>query len=143
MVDRPVLIPILLCTLVFGCTRSDTDGEQPRLSFWRGTSKSGDIVATVAPERGSPQLNKFQAWTLQLRRKDGAAVYPARIGINGGMPEHGHGLPTQPEVTDYLGDGKYRIEGLKFNMMGTWALLFVVDTPRGKDRVQVDVVLEW
>ena len=27
-----------------------------------------------------------------------------RIGVDGDMPQHGHGLPTRPQVTDYLGD---------------------------------------
>ena len=36
------------------------------------------------------------------------------------MPEHGHGFPTVPEVTEYLGDGKYLVEGLKFSMPGWW-----------------------
>ena len=51
----------------------------------------------------------------------------ARIGllgptltIDGGMPQHGHGLPTRPRVTQRLGAGAYLVEGVRFNMGGWW-----------------------
>jgi len=49
-------------------------------------------------------------------------VYPAAFSVTGGMPDHGHGLPTQPKVTQYLGEGRYLLEGVKFNMGGEWML---------------------
>ncbi|MEL7372022.1 MAG: FixH family protein [Myxococcota bacterium] len=144
MVDRLVFFFAALLAFAFAaCTHEDAGGTALRPTSWTGVSKRSGIVATVAPEQGPPQINKFQTWILQLRQSDGTPVYPARIGINGGMPDHGHGLPTRPEVTQYLGEGKYRVEGLKLNMMGQWVLLFEVTTPSGKDRIQVDLELAW
>ena len=51
------------------------------------------------------------------------------------MPQHGHGLPTEPAVTAELGDGRYRIEGVKFNMGGWWELQLRDRRPRGQDNV--------
>ena len=38
------------------------------------------------------------------------------------MPEHDHGLPTQPEVTMRLYNGDYLLEGVRFHMQGHWEL---------------------
>jgi len=61
--------------------------------------------------------------------------------ISGGMDAHGHGLPTSPFVTSYLGQGKYLIEGLLFNMSGEWNLQFAIKSPKFSDRARLDFTL--
>ena len=39
-----------------------------------------------------------------------------------GMPDHDHGLPTQPQVTSRLENGDYLLEGVRFHMPGKWQL---------------------
>ena len=57
------------------------------------------------------------------------------ITIDGGMPEHGHGLPTRPRVTKDLGNGSFEISGVRFNMGGWWELKLTIQTPAGTDTV--------
>lgn len=57
------------------------------------------------------------------------------------MPQHGHGLPTAPAVIEALGDGRFLIEGMKFNMPGWWVLDLVIDGPDGHDTVTFNLVL--
>ena len=57
------------------------------------------------------------------------------ISIDGGMPQHGHGFPTQPRVTRELGDGRYLLEGMKFSMPGWWEIKLKVDAASGTDEV--------
>src|SRR3954469_16553633 len=57
------------------------------------------------------------------------------ISIHGGMPQHGHGLPTRPRVTGNLGDGIYEIEGVRFNMGGWWEFKVAITGSRGADTV--------
>lgn len=38
------------------------------------------------------------------------------------MSQHGHGLPTRPQVTQNLGNGDYLVEGTKFQMGGWWVM---------------------
>jgi hypothetical protein len=57
------------------------------------------------------------------------------------MPDHNHGLPTQPEVTDDLGNGRYRLEGVKFSMPGRWVLRLSVEAPAGADEVLFNLKL--
>ena len=55
----------------------------------------------------------------------------AAITLEGGMPEHDHGLPTSPRMTAELGSGDYRIEGIRFHMSGVWeitATIIIDDT---------------
>jgi len=59
------------------------------------------------------------------------------------MPAHGHGLPTQPQVTEERGDGHYRIEGVKLNMVGDWVIEVFVRTPRGDDRLRFDLAVDY
>jgi hypothetical protein len=49
------------------------------------------------------------------------------------MPQHGHGLPTEPRVTRGLGDGKFEVEGLEFSMTGWWVVNVHVETAFGQD----------
>ncbi|MGV6857752.1 MAG: hypothetical protein ACWA5X_02150 [bacterium] len=44
------------------------------------------------------------------------------VGIDGGMPVHGHGLPTAPEVSPKGVAGHYRISGLRYSMPGEWVV---------------------
>jgi hypothetical protein len=108
------------------------------------TTKTTDnklYTATFVPERGVVRQGELQSWLLTLKTKTGAPVESAAITISGGMPQHRHGLPTSPQATDYLGGGRYRIEGLKFTMSGWWQLHFAISAGAGSDTVQFNVVL--
>src|SRR4030067_376226 len=72
-------------------------------------------------------LNQIHSWTLHVETADGQPVENAEITVGGGMPQHGHGLPTSPEVTENLGGGgDYLVEGMKFQMLGWWAGRFYI-----------------
>src|SRR5688572_17300015 len=83
------------------------------------TSAAGRYVATLEPAEPL-RPRRMQAMRLVVRDGDGRPVDEAKIAIDGGMPQHGHGLPTRPRVTRTLGEGAYEIEGVRFNMGGWW-----------------------
>jgi hypothetical protein len=99
------------------------------------------FVATIAPEGGEPTVGPLASWTLELRYPDGRPVENARVAVDGGMPEHDHGLPTRPTVSAGKGDGRYRIDGLKFSMPGQWVLRFDIAADDGTDRVTFNILL--
>jgi hypothetical protein len=76
-----------------------------------------------------------------VRGADDSAVDGARIAVDGGMPQHGHGLPTQPRVTAELGEGAYQIDGVRFNMGGWWELKFAIASGAGTDTVTFNLKL--
>ena len=71
----------------------------------------------------------------------GRPVEGAKITVDGGMPEHLHGLPTQPLVRRELGRGVYVIEGLRFSMGGWWEIKLAIESPAGSDQVTFNLEL--
>jgi hypothetical protein len=83
-------------------------------------SRQGKFVVRLEPPASGPAVNQMHAWQVRLRTPAGAPVSQAVIGFDGGMPQHGHGFPTQPRVTRELSPGVYALEGMKFSMTGWW-----------------------
>ena len=86
-------------------------------------------------------LNQIHSWTLHLETPDGEALDDAQIATYGGMPAHKHGFPTAPRVTQGLGNGDYRVEGLKFSMTGRWELWLNIRSGGLTDKAVINVVL--
>jgi hypothetical protein len=72
----------------------------------------------------------------------GEVVESAVITVDGGMPAHNHGLPTAPEVTGYLCNGDYLVEGMMFQMPGHWQVNFVINAGGQSDSVIINLVLK-
>ena len=105
-------------------------------------SERGLYRVEVQPEAGSPPVGPIHRWTVRVVAADGTPVPDgAAIKVDGGMPEHGHGLPTRPRVTRALGDGRFLVEGMKFNMPGWWTLTLSVSAAPGADNVTFNLVL--
>ena len=68
-------------------------------------------------------------------------VVPERITVDGGMPAHNHGLPTQPRVTQNLGEGCYKVEGLRFHMQGHWEMKIGIESGGATDTVIIPLDL--
>jgi hypothetical protein len=103
-------------------------------------SKRGLYRVTVTPRPASSPVGRLHTWQLMLRTRSGSAMTKARIAVEGDMPEHGHGLPTQPRVRE-LGRGRYVVEGMKFQMGGFWYVRFTINAKRGRDVARVEFTL--
>lgn len=106
------------------------------------SSRNDNFVVTATSELDPLTINRIHAWTIEVRDADGQIVDQATIEIDGGMPEHNHGLPTRPRVVDSLGDGRYRIAGMRFHMRGYWELRLVIDDGRHRDEVMIPLTIE-
>ncbi|HEY4307499.1 MAG TPA: FixH family protein [Gemmatimonadaceae bacterium] len=105
------------------------------------TSAGGAYRATIHPQGDSIPQGKLHRWTLHLETADGVPVDSAVIAVDGGMPQHGHGLPTKPQATRDLGNGDHLIEGMKFNMGGWWVVKFRVAAQAGTDSLVFNLKL--
>jgi len=92
-------------------------------------------------EIGTIPINRIHEWRLMLKNADGKPVTGAQISLDGDMPQHGHGLPTVPEVTQDLGNGEYIVEGMKFSMPGWWEMKFNVRAGDKDDTVIFNLML--
>lgn len=105
------------------------------------TSEHGTYRGTIRPQGDSIPKGKLQSWTLHLEDSNAAPVDSVDITVDGGMPQHGHGLPTKPRVTRALGHGDHLVEGMKFNMGGWWVVKFALRSASGADTVVFNLKL--
>ena len=105
------------------------------------------FVVTLQPPARPAAINQLHSWQVRLATPAGAPIAHARITVDGGMPQHGHGLPTRPRVTQLTQltqegtDGSYVIEGMKFSMTGWWEIKLAIDSPEGADQVTFNTVV--
>jgi hypothetical protein len=120
-----------------GCMSPPKDLD---LALTRPTADNKYVVTLLPPPKPAA-INQLHAWQVKLTSPAGVPVPNARIKVDGGMPQHGHGLPTRPQVTRELPGGGYLIEGMKFSMTGWWEIKLAIDGPDGADRVTFNTVV--
>jgi hypothetical protein len=136
---HPYILPALAALLaIAGCT---TAPQNLDLSLDKDTAK-GTYHVTLVPPAETVAINKMHSWRVKLQTPDGTPVAQATVAIDGGMPQHLHGLPTKPRVTVELAPGTYLIEGMKFSMPGWWEVKLDVRGPQGEDKVTFNTVLD-
>jgi hypothetical protein len=109
-------------------------GTGPRVSASRQFTATLQSDQPLRPRR-------MQTVRVAITDAAGVPVDDATIQIDGGMPQHGHGLPTRPRVTRALGNGLYEIEGVRFNMGGWWEFKLAINAPSASDVVTFNLAL--
>lgn len=74
-------------------------------------------------------MGRIHQWLLLIKSSSGELAPGLDVKIDGGMPSHGHGLPTRPQVRALNASGYYEIDGLQFNMPGQWQLRVSIAPP--------------
>lgn len=104
-------------------------------------TNGGHYVASLASQKMPVPVGAMHTWVVTVTTPGGAPLDDVEIAIDGGMPQHGHGLPTRPRVTKHLGNGQHLIEGMKFNMSGWWTLTLRIDGADGSDSATFNLAL--
>ncbi|MBU0485831.1 MAG: FixH family protein [Proteobacteria bacterium] len=104
-------------------------------------SENGNFIVSYISDLGEIPLNKIHSWQLRVESKDGVPVSGAVIKVEGLMPEHGHGFPTNPIVSAELESSSYLVEGLRFNMPGWWNITFEIKAGDTVDSVKFNLRL--
>jgi hypothetical protein len=110
------------------------------LSLQRASDR-GLYVSSLEPGISPVTVGPVHSWTVAVTTPEGVPVEDAAISVEGGMPKHGHGLPTPPKVTQALGEGRYLIEGVQFGMPGWWTLTLRIDGAPGTDETTFNLSL--
>jgi hypothetical protein len=105
-------------------------------------SENGLFNVSYTASTGTVPVNQLHQWILHIETADGQPVENATITVDGDMPQHGHGLPTQPRVTKNLGNGDYLVDGMKFQMGGWWLMDFTIATNGQTDAVHFNMMLK-
>lgn len=117
--------------------------ERPaEAEFGLGPRVSQTGIYSVTLEPVAPLAKRtLQKVRVRVLDQSGQAVDGAGIEVDGGMPEHGHGLPTRPRMTQQLGDGRYEIDGVRFNMGGWWEFKLAISAGARTDTVTFNLSL--
>lgn len=106
-------------------------------------SRDGHFKIVAMPAEGEVALRQHHDWIVSVQDAEGSPVELNGLSVAGGMPGHGHGLPSQPKVTEYLGDGRYRLTGFLFNMHGDWELRFQMTRRDIQDVADLTLTLDY
>lgn len=98
------------------------------------------FAVSIAPKNPNFRPNSLHTWIATITSGDGTPVENAAIAIDGNMPLHNHGLPTKPQMTKYLGAGRYSIEGVQFHMQGLWEFNLSITANAISDTVTFSMV---
>lgn len=135
---RRALALIGIAALAAGCSTPPANLD---LSLDQPTA-AGLYRVALQPPAPAVAINRLHAWKVKLSTPDGNPVRAATFKVDGGMPQHGHGLPTQPRVTRELEPGTYLLEGMKFSMTGWWEVRLAIAALPGADRVVFNTVVD-
>ena len=103
-------------------------------------SSRGVYIVSFESSLEPIEINQIHAWILHIT-SDGEPVTGASLAVSGGMPAHDHGMPTRPRVTAELGNGEYRLEGMRFHMGGDWEVSIEIRANGKSDTVVVTLAL--
>ena len=95
---------------------------------------------TLSSQLEPLQINQIHEWELEIETVEGEALVGANVTLSGGMPEHQHGFPTVPTVTE-VGEGRYLVEGMKFQMSGSWQMVFDIEVNGEHDELVFNLMV--
>ena len=106
--------------------------ESPDIVVETASGWTINIDSEISPLR----INQIHSWRIEIRDSNSALVPNALLEVEGGMPDHNHGLPTQPRVTAEISPGTYLLQGVRFHMPGRWRMQFIIST---KDQEEIGI----
>jgi hypothetical protein len=133
---KSIIIAVTMLTTFCSAAADDT-----LTTGLQGTTQQHGLIVSMQSKSTPVVINQIHSWIILVRDKNGDPVNDADIRVDGAMPEHDHGLPTQPQVTQLPGNGEYLLEGMKFHMHGRWQLTMSISVNGNEDTVVFDLNL--
>ncbi len=84
----------------------------------------------------------FEQWVVALTDATGKPVSGADVHVQGGMPAHGHGLFSQPQIQAGDQPGEYLVKGLALTMAGWWEMNFYIAKNKVDDSASLNVLVK-
>lgn len=130
---RTLPIALLLCFSTVGMAYGQSEGTPVfdiiRSAVWDTEDGQYQVHLDDVPSqlKSGPQ----PAWCVRVTNSKGQPVRGVKLEFTGGMPQHGHGLPSVPATTAQAGKCPYRIDGIEFHMPGVWQIGFAITSRKG------------
>ena len=103
-------------------------------------SHNGVYRASLVPSSDPAGQLDSREWTVAVESATGAPVTDATLAVETWMPDDDAVHATRPRVTRYLGDGRYRVEGVRFDQRGWWNVRLQIVAPGGTDSLAFNLV---
>jgi hypothetical protein len=133
---QPRLLPVLLFLLALSCGGSSSSPDagdvvncqnDPRVATYAPpvtvTSSAGGLKMSLVKSDPAPPARGNDTWDLHVTNAGGTAMPGLSLGVKTLMPDHGHGSPTTPTISD-KGGGDYQVTPLYLFMPGVWHIWF-------------------
>lgn len=134
-------LPVLAAAIVAGGFAFASSQAPADLDYSLShASDRGLYAVTIAPAVEPIPVGQLHAWTVAVSAADGSPT-EATVVFDGGMPQHGHGLPTVPKAMGEDAEGRTIIGGVRFNMPGWWELKVTIDGDAGEDTATFNIAL--
>lgn len=115
----------------------DKDAREQRSRL----SEQGHFRVSYTPEPDPVPLNQYFRLKVQVQNSQNQLLDDVNIAVDAGMPEHNHGMNSQPEVKK-LGPGVFEVRGLLFHMPGYWEIYVDVMQDGRKERAIFGLTLD-
>ena len=103
-------------------------------------SHNGLYRASLVPPSDRADRSTSTTWTVRVETAAGAPVGDATLALESWMPENDRVPAARPRVTRYMGDGRYHVEGLRFDRRGWWNVRLQVARPLATDSLAFNLV---
>ncbi|MDA1371802.1 MAG: FixH family protein [Proteobacteria bacterium] len=131
---------ILLLAILPGMLLSALQASEVNSVDLQTTTESG-ISVQIVSDMSPIGINQIHSWHLTLTDSTGNPLTGAGLTLIGGMPDHDHGLPTLPLITEQAQAGTYLLEGVRFHMPGKWQITLTIIHHSGTETAVIDLQL--
>ena len=143
-----LVVLLLVSTYSYAQQHSQVKPAGIAPSHTMGNSASAPLVAAYPSSRRNFEvqitdslpttLNTIVSWPIKIKSlRANYVLDEVKLMIDGGMPHHGHGLPTTPTIKPTSKPDEYIIEGLKFSMPGYWEVRINASNGQKNDNVTI------
>ncbi len=103
-------------------------------------SHNGVYRASLVASSNAADRFDSPVWTVKVETAAGAPVEDVALALESWMPDDDAVPATHPRVTRYLGDGRYRVEGLRLDRRGWWNVRLQIARPNNTDSLAFNLV---
>lgn len=159
----PACAAMLSCWALLGCGEESTDAADPVRTedeldvnaqtscaeeeradvYTPGMSQttSSGMAVSLSESDPSPPARTDNAWLLMLTDEDDQPLTNVNVSLDPQMPDHGHGVPRRPVVTE-LGEGRYEATPVSLFMPGYWTVEVALQVDDVSESVQFDLCVD-
>ncbi|WP_050433354.1 FixH family protein [Chondromyces crocatus] len=95
-------------------------------------STSGAHTLRLQQASPAPPVKGENTWTFVITDDTGAGVTGATVTVTPRMPDHGHGSPQPPTVSETGEAGEFQASAIDFSMAGYWEVTIAAALATGE-----------